>query len=232
MIEKDDRKRISSEEAYFYIRKYFINRYVKNSSIDAVINCFYCFPNFRNFFYDNNNKYLINQRNNTNQDNEDEHDEIKKVNYKVEIANNVFNAIQSLNKNEKEQTDDYLYELRKVMANIGLNAKDNEEIDPGIFISFFLKILNSVLNEITNVDEQHINIQDLFILSPKLKFSEGEEENILKQFLRSYNKSTLSLISRIFISIIKTKKYAKILIAIILIIPFQSSILFLLMWIF
>ena len=212
MIEKDDKRRISSEDAYFIIRKNLINRYVKNSSIEAVLYCFYSFPNFRNFFYDNRNKLLINQRNNASQDNEegDEYDKIEKVNYKEEIANNVFNVIQSLNKNNKEQIDDYLYELRKAMASVGLKAKENEEIDPGIFISFFLKILNSVLNEITNTDEQpHINMQDIFILSPKLKFSEGEEEKILKQFLRSYNKSTLSLISRNFISIIKIKKICK-----------------------
>ena len=212
MIEKDDKRRISSEDAYFIIRKNFISRYVKNSSIEAVLYCFYSFPNFRNFFYDNRNKLLINQRNNASQDNEegDEYDKIEKVNYKEEIANNVFNVIQSLNKNNKEQIDDYLYELRKAISSVGLKAKENEEIDPGIFISFFLKILNSVLNEITNTDEQsHINMQDLFILSPKLKFSEGEEEKILKQFLRSYNKSTLSLISRNFISIIKIKKICK-----------------------
>jgi len=94
------------------------------------------------------------------------------------------------------------------MSNVGLKAKKNEEI--GIFISFFLKILNYVLNEITNIDEQpYINMQDLFILSSKFKFSEGEEEKFLKQFLRYYNKSTLSLISRNFISIIKIKKICK-----------------------
>ena len=212
MIEKDDRRRISSEDAYIYIREYFINRYVKNSSIEAVLYCFYCFPNFRNFFFDNRNKSLINHRNSMIQDNEDEDedDTIEKVNYKEEIVNNVFNVIQSLHKNYKEQIDDDLYELRKTMASVGLKAKDNEEIDPGIFISFFLKILNSVLNEITNEDEQqHINIKDLYILSPNLKFSDGDEENILKQFLRSYNKSILSLISRNFISIIKIKKICK-----------------------
>jgi len=104
MIEKDDKRRISSEDAYFIIRKNLINRYVKNSSIEAVLYCFYSFSNFRNFFYDNRNKLLINQRNNTNQDNQegDEYDKIEKVNYKEEITNNVFNVIQSLNKNNKE----------------------------------------------------------------------------------------------------------------------------------
>ena len=41
MIEKDDRRRPSSEDAYFYIKKYFINKYVKNSSVDAILHCFY-----------------------------------------------------------------------------------------------------------------------------------------------------------------------------------------------
>ena len=155
MIEKDDRKRPSSEDAYIYIRKYFINKYVKNSSVNAVLHCFYCFPNFRNFFNDNRNKYLylINQNNYA----QAQDDEIDEVNHKVEIGNSIFNVIQSLNSNNKDQIDDCLYELRNSMTNAGLNAKDDKEIEPGIFISFFLKILNSVLNEISMVDEKSLS---------------------------------------------------------------------------
>jgi serine/threonine protein kinase len=90
MIERNDRKRPYSEEAYTYIRKFFIKKCVKNSSLDAALHCFYCYENFKSFFNDNKNKYFISQLNdNENQENNDE-----QINHKFEIGNSVFNAMQ------------------------------------------------------------------------------------------------------------------------------------------
>ena len=201
MTEKDEKRRPTSDDAYFYIRKYFINKYVKNSSVNAVLHCFYCFPNFKNFFNDNKNKYLIRQSNN-NEDNKDE------VNHKEELSNNIFNVIQSLNSNNKEQIDDYLYELRNSMTNAGLNAKENKEIDPGTFISFFLKILNSLLNEIDEVDETSLE-KDLFVLSSLYRFNKYDEELNFNLYINTYNKRLLSLITRNFVNIIEIKQECK-----------------------
>ena len=202
MTDKDDRRRPTSDDAYFYIRKYFINKYVKNSSVDAVIYCFYCFPNFKNFFIDNKNKYLIRQNNN-NETNEDD-----KINHKEEIGNNIFNVIQSLNTNNKDQIDDYLYELRHSLTNAGLNAKENEEIEPGIFISFFLIILNSILNEITEIDEKSLS-KDLGVFSSSYKFDKYNEEMNFNLYISTYNKRLLSLISRNFFNIMEIKQECK-----------------------
>ena len=207
MIEKDDMKRPSSEESYYVIKKNFINRYVKNSSVDATINCFNQFPNFKQFFFDNRNKSLY--LNNVNNSEQDQNNEVEQVNHKVEIGNSIFEVIQSLNSNNKDLIDDRMYELRNSMTNAGLNAKENEEIDPGRFISFFLKILNSVLNEITMVDENSFNAEELMVLSSTFKFNFGQEEGIFNRFLNSYNKKLLSLISRNFFNIIKIKKECK-----------------------
>jgi serine/threonine protein kinase len=207
MIEKDDRRRPSSEESYYVIKKYFINKYVKNSSVDATINCFYQLPNFKQFFFENKNKnlYLNNQFTPEQGDN----NEIEQVNHKVEIGNSIFEVIQSLNTNNKDLIDDRMYELRNSITNAGLNAKENEEIEPGLFISFFLRILNSVLNEITMVDENTFNADELMVLSSSFKFKLGQEEFIFNQFLNSYNKKLLSLISRNFFNSIKIKKECK-----------------------
>jgi serine/threonine protein kinase len=207
MIEKDDRRRPSSEESYYVIKKYFINKYVKNSSVDATINCFYQLPNFKQFFFENKNKnlYLNNQFTPEQGDN----NEIEQVNHKVEIGNSIFEVIQSLNTNNKDLIDDRMYELRNSITNAGLNAKENEEIEPGLFISFFLRILNSVLNEITMVDENSFNADELMVLSSSFKFKLGQEEFIFNQFLNSYNKKLLSLISRNFFNSIKIKKECK-----------------------
>ena len=158
------------------------------------------------YYNDNRNKYLylINQ-NNYAQAQDDETDE---VNHKVEIGNSIFNVIQSLNSNNKDQIDDCLYELRNAMTNAGLNAKENEEIEPGIFISFFLKILNSVLNEVTQVDETSLS-NDLAILSNTHKFNKCDEENNFTLYINAYNKRLLSLISKNFFNIIEIKQECK-----------------------
>ena len=202
MTDKDDRKRLTSDDAYLYIRKYFINKYVKNSSVDAVLHCFYCFPNFKNFFNDNKNKYIIRQNNN-NEVNKDD-----MINHKEEIGNNIFNVIQSLNTNDKDQIDDYLYELRNSMTYAGLNAKDDKEIEPGIFISFFLKILNSLLNEITEINEASLE-NDLGILSTCYKFNKFDEEKNFNLYINTYSKRLLSLISRNFFNIMEIKQECK-----------------------
>ena len=208
MIEKDDRRRPTSEDSYFIIKKNFINKYVKNSSVDATINCFYNLPNFKQFFSDNGNKRLY--LNNQPTPDSDQNNEIEQVNHKVEVGNSIFDVIQSLNSNNKDMIDDRMYELRNSITNAGLNAKENEEIEPGLFISFFLKILNSVLNEITMVDENSFIPEELMVLSSTFKFSLGQEQQIFNQFLNCYNKKLLSLISRNFFNIIKIKKECKI----------------------
>jgi hypothetical protein len=202
MTDKDDRKRPTSDDAYFYIRKYFIQKCVKNSSVNAVLHCFNCFPNFKAFFNDNKNKYIIRQNNN-NETNEDD-----KINHKEEIGNNIFNVIQSLNENAKDKIDDYLYELRYSLINAGLNAKENEEIEPGIFISFFLIILNSILNEITEIDEKSLS-KDLGVFSSSYKFDKYNEEMNFNLYISTYNKRLLSLISRNFFNIMEIKQECK-----------------------
>jgi len=202
MIERNDRKRPYSEDVYDYIRKYFIKKYVKNSSVDAALHCFFCYENFKSFFNDNKNRSIIHQLNgDENQEMDDE-----QINHKIEIGNSVFDTIQSLNLDNKDKIEDYLYELRKDMTNAGLNAKDNEEIEPGILISFFLRILNSVINEITVVDEKSFNLQGLIMMSSSFTFQAGKEEEIFNQYIRTYNQKLNSLISRNFFNMIKIRR--------------------------
>jgi hypothetical protein len=94
------------------------------------------------------------------------------------------------------------------MTNAGLNAKDNEEIEPGIFISFFLKILNSVLNEITEIDETSY-AKDLYVLSTLYKFNKCDEENNFNLYINTYSKRLLSLISRNFFNLLEIKQECK-----------------------
>jgi serine/threonine protein kinase len=165
MIQKDPANRISSNKAYLTAKKYFIKNCVKNTAIEATLKCFYNFPNFTEYFC--NNDYIGFLTDN-----------------KREIGTFVFSIIQSLRDNKNEQFNELLYDLRSSMTKSGLNtSKDNEEIDPGKFISFFIKKLNTELNEIIEVNnnapkdlEQYKYFINNFI------FRNGQEEKIFNDF--------------------------------------------------
>ena len=54
MIQLDKIDRISSDVAYLMARKYYIEKFVKNTAIEATLNCFYNFPNVRDYYQKNN----------------------------------------------------------------------------------------------------------------------------------------------------------------------------------
>ena len=190
MIEKNPSYRINSYQAYSIAKKYFIQKFVKNSSVDAVLNCFNYSPNFNEFYCYDNNKFFL-------------------TNYKKEVSKEVYNVIQSLKGNDRDTIDNSLYELRKNMIKVGLDIKkDNEEIYPAILISFLINKLNSELNEIefSNNIINSGNKKQFMVLSTSFKFPQFQAENIFNYFISSYNNRINSLISRNFFSVLITKK--------------------------
>ena len=202
MIEKDVTKRYSSNEAYKAIKNIYMEKYVKNSSVKSALNCFYSFKNFRDFFLNNTNKKILLQNkefnNNFSNDN------------KVKMGYSVFDSIQTLRGYNEFQINSNLFDLRRNMENYGLNIKYNEEIQIGKFIFYFLKILNSILNEVVIDENDTKKIKEidneLGYLSPIIWFENGQENFAFNKIMEVYNKRILSLISRNFINIIKTKK--------------------------
>ena len=190
MMEKDAANRITSYQACSIAKKYFIQKYVKNSSVDAVLNCFNNYPNFNEYYCYENNKFFL-------------------TNYRKEVSQGVYNVIQSLKGTDRESIDNALYDLRKNMVKEGLNIKkDNEEIDPAILISFLINKLNSDLNEIefsfNNINNGNKN--QFMVLSSSFKFPKNQAENIFMNFINSYNNRIYSLISRNFFSVVISNK--------------------------
>ena len=190
MIDKNPKKRPTSNEALMEAKKYFIKTYVKNTSIESAFNCFNNFENLVQFFSDNAAVNII-------------------FNVGKEISKKVFSLIQSMKTNNIEQIQSELYDLRKSLENEGLDIKsDNIEISLGNFLTYFLRKLNTELNEINllqnnkKVSDQE-KIRRCKILSKNYDFSPNtEEENFIK-IINTYNKKILSLISRNFFSFVK-----------------------------
>ena len=189
MIDEDENKRPTCNESMAYAKDFFIKLYVKNTSVESVVNCFSNYIDIQKFFSNNEIINFIYERN------------------KV-ISKSFFSAVQSVN--DIKQKGINLYELRKAIENEGLDVKsDNLEIDPGNFITFFLSKLNSELNEIdppTKTIPEKEQTRRFKILSKKYSFPPGEEEANFKLILETYNLKILSIISRNFFSYIKTKR--------------------------
>ena len=183
MIENDPDNRITSFEAKSIAKKYYIQKYVKNTSVEAVLRCFYSFPNFTKFFKELNEKCFNNNR---------------------EIAKNVYFVLKSFGENNKDIIDDSLYNLRSAMGKVGaIGHKKDIEIDPGIFIINLLSRLNSELNERFGPLKERTNIE--FIKSSKFyRFDSGQEEKFFNEYLEIYNRRILSLITKNFFNYLIT----------------------------
>ena len=182
MLKYEREERISSFDAKAIAKKYYIQKYVKNSSFESVLRCLYNFPNLNKYFTDLQENSLI------------EGKEAKKCMYYL---------FKYFGENNKDNIDDNLYELRKVIEKTGLQIrKKNIEIDPGTLIFYLLSRLNSELNEIHG--QVKMTTVEYIKSSRKYRIESGQEENFFKERLRIYNKRILSIISRNFCNYIKT----------------------------
>ena len=191
MINEDENKRPTSNQLMSYARDCFIKYYVKNTSVESVFYCFSNFPNFNQYFSDN---YVVEYI----------------YDNKKEVSEVCVSIIQSMKTNNINQKKGDLYELRKSLEKEGLDIKsDNKEIDPGNLINFFIRKLNSELNEIVS-DNNKINDSEqkrrYKILSKNYCVPPGQEENNFNLIINTYNLKILSFISRHFFSFIKIKR--------------------------
>ena len=183
MLKVDPYDRITSFEAVAIAKKYYIQKFLKNTSVESVLRCFYEFPNFHKFFEDLDEKSFDPKR---------------------ELQKSIYDVFKSFRENVKDKIDDSLYEFRRTMDKFGLKVQRKDiEIDPTILMIKILSRLNDELNEIqTKVKER--TKEEFQKTSKNYRFETGEEENFFKELLSIYNKRILSLISKNFFNFIIT----------------------------
>ena len=194
MIDDDQNNRPTCDEALLEAKKYFIKYYLKNSSIESAINCLNNFKNVKDYFRnDKNADFICNKKN-----------ELSQLCLDISLVLDNDDNIQN-NKQLKEN----LYNLREILIKDGLDIKnDNVEIDPGKFIIFFIKKLNSELNEIFGnlIENDNEQKKRFKILSRNYHFSQGTEKFNFNLRINNYNKKISSFISRNFFSYIITTR--------------------------
>ena len=202
MLKNNPDERPTSKEAMHIAKEYFIKTYLKNTSLEAAFNCFNNFPNFIQFFSNNeiaNNIFESNK----------------------EITQLCFDIILSIKNKDNLKIKNDLYDLRKILMKEGLDIKsDNMEIDPIKFILYFIEKLNTDLNEVpskSNIkeidDEELIKdneaVKIIKILNKTYHFPPGKEKEIFNLKIYCYNRKILSFISRNFFSYILTQRICK-----------------------
>ena len=192
MINYNPNERPTSNEAMLDAQNHFIKTYLKNTSLEASFNCLNNFPNFNNFFSNNDNANFIYDSN-------------------KEITQLCLSIILSMKNKEEKQKQIDLYYLRKLLEKEGLDIRsDNMEIDPAKFIIYFIKKLNTDLNEVVenNINEQE-EVKIFKILNKTYHFPPGDEKNFFKLRINCYNRKILSFISRNFFSYVMTQRTCK-----------------------
>ena len=115
---------------------------------------------------------------------------------------NIILLMENNNNREIIQKKREFYKLRLILAKEGFNAKaDNIEIDPGIVIPFFIKKLNSELNERSpkrDQENENETITRYKLLSKSYHFTPGNEQYNFRLFINAYNRRILSFISSNF----------------------------------
>ena len=192
---ENESKNVTSHKVMISAKELYINYYVKNSAINAIINCFNNYKDIKIYFSNNYLKNLIYS---------DEND-----NNKI-LAKEFLNIIQILNDNKrkKEEKDFGLYEFRKALENSGFYIEnDCAEIYPESLIPFILMKINSELNEIKEEENEKYDQKRFIILGRKTNFFrlENDEDSAFKLIYNIYNEKISSIISRNFLSFIKKR---------------------------
>lgn len=203
-IESDKNAKVNIEKAR--AKDLYIKYCVKNSSLKAIFYCLNIYKNVKTYFSDSYVKDFIS-------DNENDKNKI--------LSREVLNLIGKLNQKkieekEEDELNNSLYELRKVLNEIGFNVKDDIEISPENLLPFILIKLNTELNEIALIKnrevedktKQQMDQKTFKILSKQKNLiveQVEKEQPTFEQIFKVYNEKILSLISRNFISFIKSR---------------------------
>ena len=181
MIEKDHNKRPTSSEIYCIFKKYYMTKYMKNSSIYSVVRCLLSFRNFYDYF---NNPFKLSKLIDS--------EYTKKISLNLIEINNSFN--------DKSCIEESIFDLRKKLNEEGIKEKDNKEILPSSALSVILNSLNYELNEIPPLKGSDYSNY----LKDQCK--PGEEKETYKQFIEHYKKYFKSIISKDFFGVLKTTR--------------------------
>jgi NIMA (never in mitosis gene a)-related kinase len=192
MIQIDPGQRPDSCAIFKLFQTYYIKYYVKNTGIYSAIRCLFNFQNLLDHFNDSHKMGQIMPEKN---DKENKEKELQPI---VPIMIAIGNMI-----NENKNIDEYIYSLRTILYEQGINKKDNIEITPSETINIIINSLNYELNEKKSKKSKKTKESNNYFHE---KVSPGNEKETFKKFINKNKDTFKSIISKNFVGTLKIER--------------------------
>ena len=183
--------RPDSNSLYNTIKKLYVKKYARNSSINSVLRCLYSYRNFNEFllkkdteFENNQDKYYINYW--------------------------YLKAIKALSGIEEADLIECIEEFRRAIASENSKLDGNREIDPLYLTAFLLEKMHKETNKIDEKKSRSMNQSgNTYVINSVINGEEEDatnKEQMLHKFVNYFNANIHSPISDSFFGFVKTKR--------------------------
>ena len=170
------------------IKKKYVEKYKKNTSIESVLRCLYSYPSLNKEIKVRKDDFLYN----------------KEIYY---ICNWYYTVIQALSGIQEVNLYECIEEFRRAIASENSKLDESKEIDPIYLLAFLLEKIHKELNkaDFTSLEKDQVG---KYVISSVFNGEEEDKTNkdqMLKKFITSLGSKVNSPISNLFFGIMKTK---------------------------
>ena len=189
MCEKDPNKRLSSLDLYNLVKKEYVSKFSKVTSIEAVLRCLYSYPNF------NQEMMNISHQIETNQE-------------KCYISYWFLKSINAITQNTNLK--ECFEEFRRALASANSKIDCSKEVDPIALFAFLLEKMHKELNKKKTTVVVNQNANDQYVINSIYRMEEKEDKTnkieMWNKFESYFNDNVRSIISTHFYGVRKIKK--------------------------
>ena len=185
----DNNSDIKVEELYEKVKKEYVKKYAKNSSIKAVLKCLYSYKILNDIIL--NKKAII---------------ENNKQKYYIHYWYS--QAIDAIAGIKEEDLNLCIEEFRRAIASSYSKLDGNKEVDPLLLLTFLLFRLHQEMNEVDNDKISNLNKKNAkYVITSSFDGEEDKQnkDQMWNKFIVKYNSKVNSLISDLFFGFVKTK---------------------------
>ena len=185
----DNNSDVKVEELYEKVKKEYVKKYAKNSSIKAVLKCLYSYKILNDIIL--NKKAII---------------ENNKQKYYIHYWYS--QAIDAIAGIKEEDLNLCIEEFRRAIASSYSKLDGNKEIDPLLLLTFLLFRLHQEMNEVDNNNLPNLNKKNAkYVITSSFDGEEDKhnKDQMWNKFIVKYNSKVNSLISDLFFGFVKTK---------------------------
>ena len=185
----DNNSDVKVEELYEKVKKEYVKKYAKNSSIKAVLKCLYSYKILNDIIL--NKKAII---------------ENNKQKYYIHYWYS--QAIDAIAGIKEEDLNLCIEEFRRAIASSYSKLDGNKEVDPLLLLTFLLFRLHQEMNEVDNDKISNLNKKNAkYVITSSFDGEEDKQnkDQMWNKFIVKYNSKVNSLISDLFFGFVKTK---------------------------